>query len=187
MTTIEFNLLDFPGFYESSISPFEHLYSDEDELETVNIEASYKNIASHWLDNYIDVCEEPLKNAGIALEFVKVDSPRFYNYSTDKCVVRASFDVDKLKTYILGRLEDPDHYKEFQTILKDRHESRSGFVSFYSYNIHTWLNEYIDEIDVNNVIFESFLIFLVWDHYDYDEMLNKTLDLISEKIEYHVH
>lgn len=157
----------FPGFYNSFLyhedMDFQAVYdkldhfSDENDipfdlLEKVfnqgNFEletdfAGYMNTAAEY---FCEVTAEKLNDIfyfnpvldvddpGFVIEFEKVVSPKFYNYETDSVNCRITFNPDLLFAYCR------EYETAFAEYLEDRYKSKSGFISFYDYDVETWLN-----------------------------------------------
>lgn len=69
--------------------------------------------------------------AGIQCEFVKVDSPRYYNFETDRIFARITEET-------AARLFSHVDRAKLDSIAKRRHTSRDGFISFYSPAVDDW-------------------------------------------------
>jgi len=106
---------------------------------------------------FIDSLNDMLE---LELKFIQIDSPRFYNFTTDKIEAEINEnDFNKLKDTYLNS-------NEFIDYVNENSKSRDGFTSFYNgfnevikedeillqYMFNYILNEYADEID--NYVFE---------------------------------
>lgn len=125
-------IFNFGGFYESlfngkiedAIEMFGYEPKEIDNSKTFkSVAKDIVNVFNEYLDNEFDI--------DVDLEFVSLESPRYYNYTTDKIVLEVS-DKD-LKT-LNDLLSDEYIFEEFKTILKDKTTRRSGFMPFYSYH-----------------------------------------------------
>tara|TARA_R110002167_G_scaffold51091_1_gene148218 strand:- start:231 stop:737 length:507 start_codon:yes stop_codon:yes gene_type:complete len=112
--------LNFGGFYHSE-------HSD-------NIDSKEESYGYNWEDvdykkTHINYCKEYLNKLNFELEidltFIQLDSPREYNFTTDKIVCSISNKDFKtlLNTY---------DTKELFNYIEEHSKSRSGFTSFYS-------------------------------------------------------
>jgi hypothetical protein len=156
-------LIDFGGFYHS-------IHSDEIDhrIESFEIDednVNYKETCNSYCNEFIDSINDMLE---LELKFVKIDSPKFYNFSTDKIEAEINEnDFNKLKDIYLSS-------QEFIDYIDINSKSRSGFISFYNgfnevikenekfifykdevllqYMFNYILKEYADEIE--NYIFE---------------------------------
>ena len=128
---IEFSL-NFGGFYHSEHSETiearaEQRIEDFNELEPAVIQIDwesidYKRTHLNYCKAYLSRLSEELE---INLSFISLDSPREYNFTTDK--IFCSISKEDFKTL----LDDYDDKKLFNYI-EEQSKSRSGFTSFYS-------------------------------------------------------
>lgn len=148
-------LIDFGGFYHS-------IHSDEIDhrIESFEIDednVNYKETCNSYCIEFIDSINDMLE---LNLKFIQIDSPRFYNFSTDKIEAEINEnDFNKLKDIYLSD-------NEFIDYIELNSKSYSGFISFYNgfnevikedevllqYMFNYILREYADEIE--NYIFE---------------------------------
>lgn len=176
---LQINLPDFDGFYNTILDDLYEITDDienygdvtEEEYNTINWKEVYKSIGEEYTYQYWEQNKEQLKELGINnIKFIKIDSPRFYNYSTDKLVVEVDFNSRAIKTKI-KELKDSYSFKQY---IKENYSSFSGFYSFYSNDSNTWTEEYLKKITKDNIILEGFLMYYMEnDFIDYDkESLN---------------
>lgn len=118
--------LNFGGFYHS-----EHSETIENNIEVYGYEwedVDYKN-------TYINYCKAFLNRLSgeldINLSFISLDSPREYNFTTDKifCSISENDFNTLLNTYDFGILGNT---KELYNYIEEHSKSRDGFTSFYS-------------------------------------------------------
>lgn len=148
-------LIDFGGFYHS-------IHSDEIDhrIESFEIDedkVNYKETCNSYCIEFIDSINDMLE---LNLKFIKIDSPKFYNFTTDKIEAEINEnDFNKLKDTYLSN-------QEFVDYIELNSKSYSGFISFYNgfnevikedeillqYMFNYILKEYADEIE--NYIFE---------------------------------
>ena len=118
--------IEFGGFYDSIHSEVVDQMIDMQGLNEVSGEltwdhidykATYNEYAKAWLTVF---------NAfnDVDLEFEGIDSPNYYNFTTDKIVAYVG-DVDEQRLHDITR--DPD----FFDWADERLTSRDGFISFY--------------------------------------------------------
>ena len=132
--------IPFDGFYESASSQYiddvaEALFQINDQGE-VNWDLSLKAIdhfkwgaANKWYAKEYAYCFGQVHD--IVLEFESLDSPMFYNYSTDRIFV--SIEISELEDLFI------DTPSEMLTeFAKDMFTSRSGFASHYDPNWRQW-------------------------------------------------
>ena len=148
-------LIDFGGFYHS-------IHSDEIDYRIKNFEidednVNYKETCNSYCNEFIDSLNDMLE---LNLKFIKIDSPKFYNFTTDKIEAEINEnDFNKLKDIYLSS-------QEFIDYIELNSKSYSGFISFYDgfdevikedeillqYMFNYILKEYADEIE--NYIYE---------------------------------
>lgn len=172
MNTIEINLPNFPGFYSSILDLSECIEIDssagsddghmaQSQYDAIDWVSTNNSIAKHYLKEYIKNYESILKQFGISLDFVKVYSPKYYNYSTDKLVCKATFDAQNLIVKLRNELTGDLRIDDITTLIKHKFTSSVGFVSFYTNDVGEWLYNLLhNQIDTDNVVFELFLEFL---------------------------
>ena len=118
-------IVNFGGFYNSSHSDIIESYIEDMEYnwEAVDYTATYKIYSK----SYIKVLNNILDTDII---FKALNSPKFYNYSTDIINVELSKkDILKLFKYI----KEEDLKQEVFNIIKDASTSKSGYIAFYNY------------------------------------------------------
>jgi hypothetical protein len=148
-------LIDFGGFYHSI-----HSYEIDHRIESFEIDedkVNYKETCNSYCIEFIDSINDMLE---LNLKFIQIDSPKFYNFSTDKIEAEINEnDFNKLKDTYLSN-------QEFVDYIELNSKSYSGFISFYNgfnevikedeillqYMFNYILKEYADEIE--NYIFE---------------------------------
>lgn len=171
------NLPFFPGFYESMLSGTvdnaeereaensaekeeskeyypetyqpEELRLDSSDyagilFDCMNYSAAYQAMAADYCDAFDNWAADNLETPRGTFKFESMDSPREYNFRTDRVYVtaplavmekfRAAVDVEKLREEV-----------------ESRHKSRSGFISFYSDDVDSWLEKPLDEFDHNEL------------------------------------
>jgi hypothetical protein len=120
-------------------------------METVEWKKCHDSVNRAVVDAIQQVLDDEL-DIKINLTFSCMESPRFYNFSTDRLFAKISrADVAKLV-----RIVRSDRYETLREVLKDRHTSRSGFSSFYSNDLATWLGKRVSDWDHNEL--ESLLL-----------------------------
>ena len=118
----------FPGFYNTELeavidSELEQQaeYGGE-ELEAVfdryNFQAGMVSIAQEWVEAFA-------RRAKVRLQFEQMESPKEYNFRTDRAF--ALIDPEEVK-----RIEPARHSEAFAQVLADWFSSCDGFCSFYS-------------------------------------------------------
>jgi len=133
------NLQFFTGFYnsihdEAFDRELEYICEENNcTTENLNFTCDFQGYSK----GYVNAVNNELD---LSLEFEALESPKYYNYSTDKiyCKINEA-DIAKIASVI----DTP----EFLEVLKDTFTSCSGFVSFYSNNITDWKAKPITEYD----------------------------------------
>lgn len=162
----------FEGFYESSYSgEVNHLEEREAESleerdreeqpEELRLTASEFGEIFYWVTDYracygkiaeayVDAFSWYFKDAlgiDLQLKFESMSSPREYNFTTDRLFAYIPDDVVE----DLFRRSEADGHKSLQAVLKERHTSYDGFISFYSNDLTEWLEKPLDEWDHNEL------------------------------------
>lgn len=117
--------VNFGGFYNSLHSDIIDYYIEdfEYEWETVDYKTTYRT----YVKDYITVLNNKLDTNII---FKALNSPKYYNYSTDSIIVEISKkDILKLFKYI----KEEDLKQEVFNIIKDASTSKDGYIAFYNY------------------------------------------------------
>ena len=131
--------INFGGFYNSIHDDniewaCESFYSDDNgncNWDIILDNVDFKKLRGVYIDLYSDLFSDWLKeNHGIAIKFknISLSSPREYNFETDKILC----DIDSVENESLIKALQSN--TKFLDWLKDRTKSRSGFISFYSYD-----------------------------------------------------
>lgn len=133
---------NFGGFYNSNhdwvIDNFIDTYISDRETEELpdNAGEIYDSIDYKGLRNFY--CSELIKfinkKLDINLEYIELNSPAYYNFTTDKIVVKFDErDFSSLKEYvsyyILGDIDE-----NIAELLKEWTTRRDGFIPYYSYS-----------------------------------------------------
>lgn len=190
--------IPFSGFYETMWSEYFdrdnefYFHSDDkpelceseiqgivDEMEnTINHQATREAIASEYVNQFNHYYDT-------SLEFESLQSPREYNFTTDRIFCHIS--IDEFKR--IYRACDKVKLSEY---IKDKFTSCDGFTPFYSNDLNDWIVEGLVNFDHNQIgtIIEAWLIEY---HIDLKEhgYIEQALEcdlldacLISEKVVY---
>lgn len=152
------NIPNFPGFYYSILS-----FPDEDELhfteefygelenEQLNIfwdcidyRGYEKEVGERYMEAYQDrvwTIAEFMK--GFTFEFEGIDSPREYNFTTDKLVVNMKAKSESIQFLVHYCINQ--HRTQFDKYLKDNFSSYDGFWSFWPNNVPDWWKKMCEE------------------------------------------
>lgn len=173
---VEINLPTFPGFY-SGILDLDNFICDDnitdEEYSNIDWNKYREDIGKLYLELFLESIPEKLKEI-VKLKYIKIDSPKYYNYSTDKLVCEASFNKRKFINYFLRNMNN-DYFK---MDLLDKFTSRPGFISHYSNNIDEWLDNLIEDCNKDNVVFETMLEHLCYMYME--ELLDDSFHIMDE-------
>jgi len=126
--------IPFSGFYETIHSAnLERLAEDQDGewSEELNSQIDWKEKLKEYAEAYVKAYSKEL---GVPVVFKALDSPREYNFRTDR--IFADMEESDLKE--LRKEVDEEEMREF---VKDHFTSREGFSSFYSGDYEDWLKQ----------------------------------------------
>ncbi len=104
-----------------------------------------------------------------------VDSPREYNYSTDRAFFTVEMNEDKYHKVI--DLVFDKFWDSLKKAIKKRFTSRPGFTSFYSNDIEDWYNKKYD-FDHNEL--STIFGLIVREYEDQDNIEEKLFEISSE-------
>ena len=170
--------IPFDGFYESFISAdieyqmgqqiewdcdIYDLNESEEEILynnylSVNTSYFYNQIAEDYTNLYIDALNERLKGFSLTANYKCFESPREYNFKTDRIFIEIEENhaVDFIKYLV------KNYKKELEKKIQDMFTSRSGFISFYKNSIDLWTKDF-KEWDCN-------MIGTCFELFDFDEL-----------------
>ena len=170
--------IPFCGFYESFISAdieyqmgqqiewdcdIYDLNESEEEILynnylSVNTSYFYNQIAEDYTNLYIDALNERLKGFSLKANYKCFESPREYNFKTDRIFIEIEENhaVDFIKYLV------KNYKKELEKKIQDMFTSRSGFISFYKNSIDLWTKDF-KEWDCN-------MIGTCFELFDFDEL-----------------
>jgi len=158
--------IPFDGFYNSFIdADIDHqigqqiewdidtfdLNEDEqqilwDNYLSVNRSYFYNQIAEDYTNFYIDALNERLKGFTLKATYKCFESPREYNFSTDRIFIEIEENhaVDFIEHIV------KNYKKELEKKIQNRFTSRSGFISSYKNSLDLWIDDY-SEWDHNQI------------------------------------
>lgn len=163
MKTIETFLPVFTGFYntifESDDSSVIHSYNQENgtNFEYDDFHWDYSDYYNQTAKNCCKAIEKLLKEKNIvqSIEFQKVVSPKYYNFSNDSINIEVKINIDILIFFI------ESNKKAFDTYIKDNYSSCDGFTSFHSNDGDMWLKSLMnDDLDKPEHKFGAILDFV---------------------------
>lgn len=156
--TYPVNIPGFPGFYESILSfpTDDELYFAEEEYgeikdenaqtfyDCINYREYEKEIGRKYLEAYQDrIWKIAYFMKGFTFEFVEIDSPREYNFTTDKLAVNLRAESESIQFLVHYCINH--HRTQFDKYLKCNFTSRDGFWSFWPNNTGEWWDKMRDE------------------------------------------
>ena len=166
----------FYGFYETMFSNSdqfidfecedkeillnEYPFLDKNDMDVYyNFEnfENYKNDISKEFSNlYLELIKELLPNSIIEnpnflleLEYSYIDSPKYYNYRTDKngLFIKTNYmTLNLIKKYVLS-------FENMENYIYNTNNSYDGFISFLSNNYKEWINKSIENYECNELSF----------------------------------
>lgn len=110
----------------------------------------------------------------IKLTYKDMESPREYNFSTDRlfCTISDS-DIKALHEYATGS------QSTFAGVIQERFTSYDGFISFYSNDVLKWIEKPINTYDHNEL--ETLLLAALAQECDYSEFEQDLYELVRER------
>ena len=182
---LEINFPLFEGFYNSYLDLSENIGVGEDEsysmteeqFDNIDWSKTNENVSKFYLNYFKDELKDFFNEIGIInLDFVKVDSSKYYNYSTDKLVCNIQIDknvfVHELRKY---------NFDIWEQFLKDNFTSCDGFISFYPNTTIEWDELINEKIEDDNVIIETLLQFYLEQNEEFYEIKENLFIEIFEK------
>jgi predicted transcriptional regulator len=150
MTKLETIVPFFCGFYESFLSSVvdqeieQHMEEYDKTYEEIEDQLDYRRaelaISQAWLRNFVE-------ETGIKLSFKEIDSPKQYNFTTDRLV--ADIELEELKRVRKIAEENSDI---LEGVIKKHFTSYDGFMSFYSNDMDDWNVKETEELDCNEIM-----------------------------------
>ena len=142
-----FDCTDYYAAYEAVakeyVSTFDAIAGDIIGLSVPDVRESWD-----WqTDGTYTTTDVPYDRASVSLEFESMTSPRFYNFETDRIFAFIPAEtVEKLFT-----ISAEDNHETLARVLMERFTDRSGFHSFYSNELSTWLEKPLRDWDHNEL------------------------------------
>ena len=142
----------FHGFYESDYfhSDMEYDYNNLMEnsmpkgkhYELTKFNDYQKYLCKEWIDLVKYQLEFATGNVikKISTRNFELDSPKEYNFTTDKLIVNVEFRLRALEHWCLK-----DKPEEFSKYLKENYSSYDGFISFVPNSIYAFKEKYFNE------------------------------------------
>lgn len=139
----------FRGFYNSHWSE-PSFYGEEDIFDLPKDKEFWEFVDWKRYYNHIskEMCYEVqslLSDFVSDIEFERLVSPKYYNFSNDTIYCEITFDEDKVMQYI------KDNYEKFSEYIRYAYTSRDGFISFHSNDPQDWMKDW-DEHKVGSIL-----------------------------------
>lgn len=174
--TKELYITVFYGFYESIFCNSDQFIDNESEDKSIllnkypflnendfevyyNFEnfENYKNDISKEFSNlYLELIKdllpfEIIENSNFLLELKDsyIDSPKYYNYRTDKngLFIKTNYKtLNLIKDYVLS-------FENMENYIYKKNSSYDGFISFLSNNYNEWISKPIEKYECNELSF----------------------------------
>lgn len=107
---------------------------------------AYRTIAKDYVEGLSEaLCDE--LGFDPHLTFESMDSPREYNFATDRVYAH----IPLATAYLLLRMSRRDGHTRLEKRVKERFTSRDGFISGYSNHLTDWLEKPLREWDHNEI------------------------------------
>lgn len=195
MSNQEFVCPLFSGFYNSIFTPDFNawdLFNDADNVDKDIVDYCVEN-AEVPQEYYNEVAKTYLERMGnyiveavpsIKMEYKELESPKYYNYETDK--IMGTCNYNEIKEDIKSVLNKYPNIFDF--VVKKHFTSYSGFISFYSNNYREWD---FDNLDHNQLMAVMEVLTIVgFMHVNYaevvDEITESDIYSIESTIEFDV-
>lgn len=187
MKYINWSTTIFQGFYESDLYNSDTLYNinmEEDTEYDFKDDKAYYDFENEVCEKIVDALFYDMQDAEeiTGIKFIKLHSPKYYNYDTDKIECDIQCDWQGVLKYAQETKRE-----DFENYLHDNFTSCSGFVSFVPNNAKDFFNKLEEDFErLSQVILE----FYIEQHLDYElyrehcyEIAQNTLWQYIEEIE----
>lgn len=128
--------LNFGGFYHSIHSDIidsqiERDGSDDGNYNCEDDLTNYQETNKNYAKAYIETIKKYLfeNNVNVDIDFIKIDSPAYYNFATDLIIIKilSKDHQKKIIKFVKSKFK-----KELAEYIKDTTTSRDGYMSFYT-------------------------------------------------------
>lgn len=143
-----------------------YLHLTEGEIECVLYDNmqwhnAYMEIASDYV-SAMNIYFKQEHNANLQLVFAELDSPREYNFTTDR--IFAWIPMQKVRG--MFALSKKDSHNRLAHHIQERFTSRSGFISHYENELTEWLNKPLE----------------IWDHNELETLFLSYIDIVGDNV-----
>lgn len=181
---LEINFPLFEGFYNSyldlseniEVGDGEEFCMNEEQFNEIDWKATNNNVSKFYLEYIKDELKDFFNEIGVInLDFVKVDSPKYYNFTTDKLVCNIEVNKNKFITEL-----QKYSFEAWEQFLEDNFTSYDGFISFYPNDPNEWTELIEEKFDTDNVIIETLLQFYLEQNEEFVEIKENLFTNIFE-------
>jgi hypothetical protein len=115
-------------------------------MHATDYRSAYLAIARCYVDAFDQIVSEQI-GFKLGCVFEEVVSPHYYNFETDRLFVRIQYAA----ICRLFRMSRADGHRHLAKMIKERHTSYSGFHSYYSNDLKSWLSKPLKDWDHNEL------------------------------------
>jgi len=115
-------------------------------MDATDYKSAYQAIARSYVDAFDQTASEQI-GFKLGCTFEEMVSPRYYNFETDRLFVRVRYAA----ICKLFRMSRADGHRHLAKVIAERHTSYSGFHSYYSNDLESWLSKSLKEWDHNEL------------------------------------
>jgi len=126
-------------------------------FDVTNYRAAHEAIARDYAEAFAEKMDEVFE-FDTGFKFEEMTSPRFYNFETDRLFCR----VPVATVERLFEISKDDDHKTLAKVIRERHTSRDGFISFYENDLAKWLEKPLED----------------WDHNELETLLLAALEIV---------
>lgn len=130
-------ILNFGGFYDSIHSDIIDSQIEKDGSDDhgyynwENDLTNYQETNKNYAEAYIEIIKKYLSenDVKVDIDFIKIDSPAYYNFATDLIIIKilSKDHQKKIIKFVKSKFK-----KELAEYIKDTTTSRDGYMSFYT-------------------------------------------------------
>lgn len=169
----------FAGFYESYLYNSDTERSFNDGLDFEREIKDWTGFTEQVARGCVDALKDNLYQSDDiikSIDFVRLHSPKYYNYSTDSLELKVDFDIEKLKHYCFYT-----KIKEFDLWLYDNYTSYDGFVSFIPNNAKHFAQALSDK-KYTDLCISAMIEFYLLDNLRLEQYKNDCYDVAQQSL-----
>lgn len=146
--------IPFSGFYNSNHDAIlddaiEQTFSYDQVPDNFYDHVDWQKVHDAYARNYTGHFETWLSSIDqsvniTSLQYESLYSPREYNFETDR--IKCTISLADVQTLMAATNQG-----DLANVIKERFTSRSGFISFYSNDVLTWLEKPLETWDANEI------------------------------------